>query len=76
MGIMSCLGPAHDFAPSGGYSRCARCGVKVSPCPLTFRSAQCGYLGRATECDKTPKRCRQLGNFAWYAGHTTIPERT
>jgi phage-related protein len=40
----------------------------VSSCRWRFKSAQCGYAGTASKCDKTLARCRQLNNSDRWGG--------
>ena len=42
-------------------------------CPFPFKGIRCGYNGSATECNKTLKRCRELGNSVRYGGEVGIP---
>ena len=42
-------------------------------CPFQFKGLECGYSGGATECDKTLKRCRQIGNSKRFGGEPGIP---
>jgi hypothetical protein len=37
-------------------------------CTCIFKDARCGYRGRAKYCDKTLRRCNQLGNAVNYRG--------
>ncbi|WP_345993768.1 DUF1833 family protein [Sulfurimonas sp. HSL-1716] len=41
-------------------------------CRFKFRSELCGYSGAETVCDKTLKRCTQLGNAPRYGGFPSI----
>lgn len=42
-------------------------------CPFPFKGIRCGYNGPATECNKTLKRCRELGNSVRFGGEPGIP---
>ena len=42
-------------------------------CPFPFKGIRCGYAGSATECNKTLKRCRELGNSVRFGGEVGIP---
>jgi len=55
--------------PARKYSR-NYCGWKTLGC------TECGYAGAETECNKTLKRCRELGNSARFGGFTSVPSRT
>lgn len=37
-------------------------------CQWDFKSAECGYTGQATSCNKTLARCRELGNSRRFGG--------
>lgn len=41
-------------------------------CRFKFKSDLCGYSGLATVCDKTLKRCRELGNNNRYGGFPAV----
>ncbi len=41
-------------------------------CRFKFKDALCQYAGAETTCDKTLKRCRELGNANRYGGFPTI----
>lgn len=41
----------------------------VPSCQWKFKSAECGYAGAATTCDKTLDRCRELGNSNRFGGY-------
>lgn len=43
-------------------------------CPFKFKSIECGYKGSAQKCNKTLKRCRELGNNTRFGGEATIPQ--
>ena len=56
--------------------RCPMCdgsGVSRHPCPLEFRGAMCRYEGGERSCDKSWKRCREIGNQDRFLGFG--PER-
>lgn len=37
-------------------------------CSWKFKDSRCGYTGGITTCDKTLKRCREIGNQVRYGG--------
>jgi len=41
-------------------------------CRFTFKDTKCAYAGIETECDKTLKTCRLLGNAPRFGGFATI----
>jgi Phage-related protein len=43
-------------------------------CPFKFKGVECGYRGAAQQCNKTLKRCRELGNNIRFGGEATIPQ--
>lgn len=43
-------------------------------CPFKFKGIECGYKGSAQKCNKTLKRCRELGNSTRFGGEATIPQ--
>ncbi len=43
-------------------------------CPFKFKGVECGYKGSAQKCNKTLKRCRELGNNTRFGGEATIPQ--
>jgi len=43
-------------------------------CPFKFKGIECGYKGSAQKCNKTLKRCRELGNNTRFGGEATIPQ--
>jgi len=45
-------------------------------CAWKFKSAQCGYAGDETACNKTFQRCGVLGNRVRFGGFPSIPSRT
>lgn len=45
--------------PSSKYNNC---------CSFVFKGWRCRYSGSATSCNKTEKRCKELGNFARFGG--------
>jgi phage-related protein len=60
----------------GGYSTVSpnmtydvNCQVKK------FKDARCGYTGSASTCDKSYKRCKELGNTLRFAGFPTIVQQ-
>lgn len=44
-------------------------------CGWKFKSAECGYSGGETECNKTLTRCRELSNQTRFGGFPSIPQR-
>jgi len=44
-------------------------------CSWKFKSAECGYAGAETSCDKTLQRCRELSNQIRFGGFPSIPTR-
>lgn len=42
-------------------------------CQFKFKGIRCGYNGSAAECNKTLKRCRELGNSVRFGGEPGIP---
>lgn len=53
--------------PSGKYLR--------SHCRWVFKSAECGYAGSETSCNRTFQRCQALNNVARFGGFPSIPIR-
>ena len=43
-------------------------------CQFKFKGVECGYRGAAQQCNKTLKRCRELGNNIRFGGEATIPQ--
>ena len=43
-------------------------------CPFKFKGIECGYKGAASKCNKTLKRCRELGNNERFGGEPSIPQ--
>lgn len=41
-------------------------------CQFKFKGIRCGYNGSAAECNKTLKRCRELGNSVRFGGEPGI----
>lgn len=41
-------------------------------CRFKFKGVLCGYTGAETQCDKTLKRCRQLGNSVRFGGYRGV----
>jgi len=44
-------------------------------CGWKFKSAECGYSGTETSCNKTLQRCRELGNQVRFGGFPAVPSR-
>lgn len=44
-------------------------------CAWKFKSAECGYLGGETACNKTKQRCKQLENYLRYGAFPSVPSR-
>ena len=44
-------------------------------CSFKFKSAECGYSGAETSCNKTLQRCRELGNQRRFGGFPAVPSR-
>lgn len=53
--------------PSRRYSR--------NYCAWKFKSAECGYSGGETVCNKTKQRCKQLGNYGRFGAFPSVPTR-
>ena len=44
-------------------------------CQWKFKSAECGYSGSETSCNKRLQRCRELGNVHRFGGFPGIPSK-
>jgi len=44
-------------------------------CPWSFKGENCGYTGSETFCDKTLKRCKELGNEENFGGFPGMPSQ-
>ena len=44
-------------------------------CGWKFKSAECGYAGAETSCDKTQQRCKQLNNYQRFGAFPSVPTR-
>lgn len=53
--------------PARRYSR--------NHCTWKFKSAQCGYTGGETQCNKTQQRCKELANYQRFGAFPSIPTR-
>ena len=53
--------------PARRYSR--------NHCTWKFKSAQCGYSGGETECNKTQQRCKELENYQRFGAFPSVPSR-
>ncbi|MFH2137445.1 MAG: hypothetical protein ABII88_02915 [Candidatus Omnitrophota bacterium] len=53
--------------PARRYSR--------NSCAWKFKSAECGYPGGETVCNKTKQRCKQLGNYERFGAFPSVPTR-
>ncbi|MBN1869400.1 MAG: DUF2163 domain-containing protein [Candidatus Omnitrophica bacterium] len=44
-------------------------------CAWKFKSAECGYSGEETTCNKTQQRCKQLNNYQRFGAFPSVPTR-
>lgn len=44
-------------------------------CSWKFKSAQCGYTGGETTCNKTQQRCKELANYQRFGAFPSVPTR-
>lgn len=59
--------------PLGGYEKqCPVMKYRASCQVRRFKDCRCGYKGKATTCDRTFARCKELGNQANFRGFPTM----
>lgn len=64
--------PRHACYLHNGHSKQPTINRTANDCYLSFKSALCGYVGPATDCDKTIACCAKLGNQANWRGWSSL----
>lgn len=41
-------------------------------CQFKFKDSRCGYTGTEAKCDKTLKRCQELGRVEYFGGYPSV----